>query len=65
MSAYTANERAMISLATIDVGLATPGTDVTVVWGEPDDSANPAVERHERTEISATVAPVPYTADNR
>ena len=65
MSAYTANERAMISLAPIDVGLATPGTDVTVVWGEPDDSANPAVERHERTEISATVAPVPYTADNR
>ncbi|MFA1611632.1 aminomethyl transferase family protein [Halobellus rubicundus] len=65
MGAYTYNERTMLSLAVLNVDLAEPGTEVTVVWGEPDGSANPAVERHESTEIRATVAPVPYTADNR
>lgn len=65
MSAYTYNERTTLSLAVLDVDLTEPGTEVTVVWGEPDGSANPAVERHERTEVRATVAPVPYTADNR
>ena len=64
-AAYTYNERAMISLAVVDVDRSEPGTELTLVWGEPADARNPAVERHERAEITTTVAPVPYTEDNR
>jgi vanillate/3-O-methylgallate O-demethylase len=44
---YTYNERAMVSLAAVDLELSAPGTEVTV-------------ERHGQVEIRATVAPVPY-----
>ncbi|MBL1098371.1 aminomethyltransferase family protein [Streptomyces coffeae] len=57
---YLANERAMVSLATIAKEHATPGTEVTVVWGEQPNSAKPQVEEHRLWEIRATVAPVPY-----
>lgn len=64
-AAYTCNERAMLSLAVLDVEHGEPGTEVTLVWGEPAGASNPAVERHQRSEIRATVAPVPYTEDRR
>jgi glycine cleavage system aminomethyltransferase T len=59
---YLANEREMVSLATIDSALAEPGTEVTVVWGEHPVSAKPAVEEHRQVEIRAVVAPCPYDA---
>jgi len=59
---YLANERAMVSLATIDTALAEPGTEVVVVWGEAPVSAKPAVEDHVQVQIRATVAPCPYDA---
>jgi vanillate/3-O-methylgallate O-demethylase len=59
---YLANEREMVSLATIDTALSEPGTEVVVVWGESRVSAKPAVEEHEQAEIRATVAPCPYDA---
>jgi vanillate/3-O-methylgallate O-demethylase len=57
---YIANERVMISLATVDNEYAEPGTKVTVLWGERPGTAKPQVEAHEQREIRATVAPVPY-----
>jgi vanillate/3-O-methylgallate O-demethylase len=58
---YTANERAMLSLAIVDVGVSEPGTEVTVVWGEEKGGTHkPTVERHAQVEIRATVGPVPY-----
>jgi glycine cleavage system aminomethyltransferase T len=57
---YLANDRVMVSLATIDIAHSQPGTEVTVVWGENPNSAKPAVEPHQQAEIRATVAPVPY-----
>jgi glycine cleavage system aminomethyltransferase T len=57
---YIANERAMVSLATVDVAHSTPGTEVTVLWGEAPNSAKPQVEEHRLWKIRATVAPVPY-----
>jgi glycine cleavage system aminomethyltransferase T len=57
---YLANERAMVSLATVDVAHSTPGTEVVVLWGEEPNSAKPQVEQHRLREIRATVAPVPY-----
>jgi glycine cleavage system aminomethyltransferase T len=59
---YLANERAMVSLATVDTAVAQPGTEVTVVWGEDPVSAKPAVEDHRQVEIRAVVAPSPYDA---
>lgn len=57
---YITNERAFISLASIDRTCAEPGTEVTVLWGEEPNSAKPAVEPHRQVEIRATVAPAPY-----
>ncbi len=60
---YTYNERAMVSLATIDNEHAAPGTEVTLVWGEEGrGTTKPTVERHTQTEIRATVAPAPISA---
>jgi vanillate/3-O-methylgallate O-demethylase len=58
---YTYNERAMISLAMIDVEHSETGTELTLVWGEEGrGSSKPTVERHTQAEIRATVAPAPY-----
>ena len=48
--------REMLSLATIDVRHAAPGTAVTIVWGR---AGLP------QKFIRATVAPAPYKRDNR
>jgi len=59
--AYTYNERAMLSLAVVNVEHSEPGTEVTLLWGEPG-STKPHVERHVQVEIRATVAPAPLHA---
>ena len=48
--------RQMISLCTLDVGCSEPGTEVTLIWGNPGEP---------QKEIRATVAPAPYKKDNR
>lgn len=59
---YTANEGKFLTLAMVDESVATPGTQVTLLWGEPDGGTRkPTVERHVQTEIKAVVAPVPYS----
>jgi vanillate/3-O-methylgallate O-demethylase len=63
-STYTGfiwGERSMLSLAIVEPQFATPGTEVTVVWGEPDGGAKSRawLEPHRQVEIRATVAPAP------
>jgi len=59
-------EQRLFSLACVDTDVAEPGTEVTLVWGEPSgDSPNPRVEPHEQMEVTATVAPAPYYEDKR
>lgn len=59
---YSANERKALSLATIDHDVP-EGTELRVVWGEPDGgTAKAAVEPHVQTEVRAVVSPVPYSA---
>lgn len=53
---YSYYFRQMLSLCTIDVEHAEPGSEVTVIWGEPGGP---------HREIKATVAPAPYKKDNR
>ena len=63
---YTYNERAMVSLAMVDVALSEPGNEVTVVWGEAKGgSTKPTVERHRQVEIRATVQPAPISETAR
>jgi vanillate/3-O-methylgallate O-demethylase len=62
---YTANERRVLSLASVDPALEL-GTEVKVVWGEPDGgSGKTTVEPHEQIEVRAIVSPVPYAATAR
>jgi len=59
---YSANEGKMLTLAMLDADHAAPGTQVTLLWGEPDGGTRkPTVEPHVQTEIRATVSPVPYS----
>jgi len=63
---YSYNERAQLSLGIIDEEFAVPGTQVTLVWGEPDGgTAKPTVERHRQFNVRAKVAPVPYAREVR
>ena len=58
---YSSNYGRMLTLAIVNAEHSTPGTEVTLVWGEEGGgSAKPTVERHVQTEIRAVVAPVPY-----
>jgi len=58
---YTYNERAMISLAMVEIAHSEPGAEVTLVWGEEGGgSTKPTVERHAQAQIRAMVAPAPY-----
>lgn len=59
---YTSNGRRWISLAMVDQAISNPGTEVTILWGEPDGgTAKPTVERHVQTEVRATVGPSPFS----
>lgn len=59
--AYSYNERAMMSLGSIDETLAEPGTQLTLVWGEDGGGSRSGgrVEPHEQVRIRVTVAPTP------
>jgi len=61
--AYTVNERAMMSLATVDADFAEHGTEVTLLWGEDGGGARSAgnIEPHTQVKIRAIVAPSPIS----
>lgn len=59
---YSANEGRMLTLAMVDEAFATPGTEVDLIWGEPDGgTSKPTVERHRQVKIKAIVSPAPYS----
>jgi syringate O-demethylase len=46
----------------VDAEFAEPGTEVTLLWGEPNGgTSKPTVEPHVQTEIKAIVSSVPYS----
>ncbi len=60
---YSTNERKILSIAMLDTEHASPGEEVTVLWGEPDGgSRKPRVELHQQTLVRATAAPAPYAS---
>ena len=58
---YSANARHILSHGILDVSVAEPGTELTLLWGEPD-SRRDNVSPHELREIRVTVAESPYFA---
>jgi vanillate/3-O-methylgallate O-demethylase len=58
---FTANGGHLVSSALVDLALAEPGTELTLLWGEPD-SKRRTVEAHKVHEIRVTVKPSPYFA---
>lgn len=62
---YSANERRLLSLGTIDAAFAAPGTEVTIVWGEDRPSAKVQVEAHVPFRIRAKVMPAPLVEKAR
>jgi vanillate/3-O-methylgallate O-demethylase len=60
---YTVNERAMMSLGSVEEAYSKPGTEVALVWGEEDGGRKsaPWIEPHEQVKIRATVAPSPIS----
>jgi glycine cleavage system aminomethyltransferase T len=58
---YSSNEGKMLTLAVLENEFAEPGTEVTLLWGEPDGGTRkPTVEPHTQAQIRAIVSPVPY-----
>jgi glycine cleavage system aminomethyltransferase T len=63
---YTSNGRCWISLSMIDEAHSATGTEVSVLWGEPDGgTSKPTVERHIQTMVRATVEPAPFSKQAR
>jgi vanillate/3-O-methylgallate O-demethylase len=64
-SGYTYNDRAFVSLGTVDPDVEM-GDELILVWGEADGgTAKTTVERHRQTEVKVRVAPVPFSRDAR
>lgn len=58
---YSANERTVLSLATVDPSVEI-GQEIRVLWGEPNGgTSKPTVEPHKQMEVRAVVSPVPYS----
>ena len=58
---YSANEGKMLTLAILDEEHSHPGSEVTLIWGEPNGGTRkPTVEPHVQTEIRGIVSPAPY-----
>jgi vanillate/3-O-methylgallate O-demethylase len=64
-SGYTFNDRAFISLGTVDPDVEV-GDELTLVWGEENGGTEKTtVERHQQTAIRVRVVPTPYSRDAR
>jgi vanillate/3-O-methylgallate O-demethylase len=57
---YSANERAWLSVSLVDPEVAAPGTQLSLIWGEPDGGTDkPSVHRHRQVTIGCEAQPWP------
>jgi syringate O-demethylase/vanillate/3-O-methylgallate O-demethylase len=62
-AAFLAPDYAWVSLAVVDEKLAGIGTELTIVWGEPNGgSKRPTVESHVQMSIRGTVSAWPFSS---
>ena len=62
---YSANERAILSLAVLDVEYGEPGTELNVIWGEDRPSGKGQAEEHVQVTIRARVEEAPIAKKAR
>jgi syringate O-demethylase len=58
---YSANERTILSLGSVEAAYSTPGTELYLVWGEEPNSGKAQVEAHRQIRIKVLVEPAPLT----
>jgi vanillate/3-O-methylgallate O-demethylase len=61
---YSFNERCMLSLGIVDEDVQI-GDQLTLIWGEPDDTGKTSSEKHKQAEIRVLVSPTPYSREAR
>lgn len=60
---FLAPDNSWASLAVVDERHAAVGSEVTILWGEPNGGSNrPTVERHVQMELRATVSGWPFSS---
>lgn len=61
---YSFNERCFLSLGVVDDSVQV-GDELTMLWGEADETQKTSTEKHKQTEIRVLVSPVPYSNETR
>lgn len=61
---YSYNERCVLSLGIVNDDVK-EGDELTLVWGESDDTQKTSTEKHKQTEIRVLVSPTPYSSEAR
>jgi syringate O-demethylase/vanillate/3-O-methylgallate O-demethylase len=63
---FIAPDSTWVSLGVVDAECSKPGTELSVVWGEPDGGSHrPMVERHVQMPVRGTVAMWPFSEQAR
>lgn len=61
-AAFLAPDNCWVTLAVVDSAVAVNGTELTILWGEPNGGSNrPTVERHVQMEMRGTVSGWPFS----
>lgn len=61
-TSFLAPDGAWVALAVVDEAVAAEGTELTIVWGEPNGGSNrPTVEPHRQMPLRATVSGWPFS----
>lgn len=61
-TSFLAPDNAWVSLAVVDEAYCKEGTEITLIWGEPQGgSARPMVEKHLQMPVRGTVASWPFS----
>ncbi len=61
---YSFNERCFLSLGVVEDSVQV-GDELTMLWGEPEETKKTSTEKHKQTEIRVLVSPVPYSNEAR
>ena len=61
---YSFNERCLLSLGVVNSDVQV-GDQLTLKWGEPDETGKTSIEPHKQAEIRVLVAPTPYSKEAR
>ena len=65
-TSFLAPDGVFVSISIVDEKFAAEGTELVLIWGEPDGGSNrPAVERHRQMRVRATVSSWPFSAAAR